>query len=257
MGYRSIADPKRIQSVRVINFFDKDKIPAYAKDIKPRYLMSDFFFLSIFPEEQLGLVEVNKRESIDKMSFDEELEYKKLFSWEKHCTRFIKEEEWEDTCKKDFKFEDVSKLFWLCHHLSKGGELEFPMTQTFNRYLRSWEITVGNGRVPAIRYFYKKDSIELIRFKTKYCSENVEWKHKFNSLQDIESYYNHPAVINFRAWGGSLVPGVHFYNRDEYKNFKVEYHNKLVEYFKVNNTLNIDPDRSLLVNISNILEKIS
>lgn len=257
MKYRNIADPNRIQSVRVINFFDKDRIPEHLNSTKPRYLMSDFFFLSIFPEEQLGLVEVNKRDSIDKLSFDEKLEYKKLFSWQKNCTKFVNDEQWEDTCANDFKFEDVAKMFWLCDHLAKGGTLEFPMTQAYNRYYNTWETTVGNGRIPALRYFYTKDTIELIRFKTKFCKEEIDWKQTFNSLHDIENYFNHPAVINFRAWGGNLIPGVHFFNRDEYKNCKVEYHNKLVEYFKINNSLNIDTDRSLCFNISNILEKIS
>jgi hypothetical protein len=253
--YRLYPDSKLIRSVSVINRYTT--VPAYVKDTDPKCFMADVFFLSKNAQDVLGLVDVPKNEVVGKYSYDENLEFEKIKYWEKHfCYKFSNEEEYFNTTRANLIVEDTPKLFWLCDHLRKGNKIDFPISQAWNRYYNEWETTVGNARLPAIKYFYKEDTIKVIRFKTSYCNKEIEWVTTFNDFNKLQTYYDNRVFLNFRAHGGSLIPGVHFYNLDTYTPIKLKYHNKLVKYCKRNKGLNLNRKLTLGENVERILKEL-
>jgi hypothetical protein len=85
----------------------------------------------------------------------------------------------------------------------------------------------------------------------------MQWIKTFESLNDIEDYFGHTASINYRAFGGSLIPSVHFYDKEKYDTVKLSYQNKLAEYYKKNKSLGIDINKSLHYNVSKILDGLN
>jgi len=224
--------------------------------------MASAFFQSKWPEETLGLTEVESNKVITKSSKDfnykstDEYELKKFYHWEKnYCQKFSKEDWNNFTIEQVSKIEQVAKSIWLCDYLRKGNTLDFPITQAWNPFYEDWETIVGTARLPAIRFFNKTKTINVIRFTTKGYN-NIKFDVEFNKLDDIHNYYQHHAYINYRAWNGSLIPGVHFLNRDTYSSQKLQYHNRLVKYCKRNKGLNFNSKKDLKYNLSKILDQI-
>jgi len=252
--YRS-EDIKLINSVKPQPYVRKGNIPDKA-------FMSEVFFRSKHANETLGVVLADKQSVVGQLKQEvnvrhsDEFEFQRLSHWEKNYSTEYSEDQWNQILKESAFADSVAKIFWLSDHLRSGGKIEFPITQAWNRYHLVWETVVGNARIMPLRLFCKEDAIEVIRFKAEFCDQDIKWTKIFNSLDDVEEYFGHGAVINYRAWGGSLIPGVHFYNKNKYTPSKLEYQNKLARYFAQHHSLGIDKDKSLYWNINNILDGI-
>lgn len=224
--------------------------------------MSDIFFQSIHQNNVLGIVEAERssivsqvRRTVNIRNTDE-FEFIRLLDWEKQYSKIYLKDQWLAAQQEHPFIDAVAKIFWLCDHVRNNGTIDFPVTQAWNRYYNTWEVVVGNARIAPLRLFCKTDSLPVIQFKTEFCRLDIQWVKTFDSLNSIEEYFGHAAVINYRAWAGSLIPGVHFYNKNIYADNKLQYQNKLAAYCKVNNGLQLDEGKSLYWNINKILDGI-
>lgn len=253
----------RTKDVKLINYV---KTLPYLKDKNNEVLgheMAEMFFRLKYPDEVLGLVEADtksvvsqEKESTNFRSTDE-FEFLRIAEWEEKFSRQYTEDEWREVLTEYPFAECVAKVFWLSNHLRVGGSIEFPITQAWNPCYNTWEVIVGNGRLAPLRLFYHKPTIPVIRFKTSGCNQDIQWTTIFNSLQEIINYFGQNALINFRAWGGSLIPGVHFYDKEKYDEIKLGFQNKLALYYKKNDGLGINPRKSLHHNINKILDGLN
>jgi hypothetical protein len=249
-------DVKLINSVKPFPYIRKDNDIA-------KNQMADIFFQLKGQDEILGLVEADKTTVVEQTARSvnvrnsDEFEFARLLDWEQRFSNSYSEDDWAQAQTAYPFIDNVAKIFWLCDHIRNNGTVDFPLTQSWNRYYNTWEVVVGNARIAPLRLFYHNTTLQVIRFKTEQCSENIEWIKTFNSLNDIETQFGHAALINYRAWGGTLIPGVHFYNKNRYNVNKLEYQNKLASYYKIHNGLNIDKEKSLYWNINNILDGIN
>jgi hypothetical protein len=249
-------DAKLINSVRPLPYIREEGKLAREK-------MANFFFQTISKDEVLGLVEaktstvVNQTNRSVNIKNSDEFEFARLLDWEQRFSNVYSEDDWIHAQSSYPFIDSVAKIFWLCNHLRNNGTIEFPLTQAWNRYYNTWEVVVGNARIAPLRLFYHKPTLRVIRFKTEQCQEDINWIRTFSSLDSIEKYFGHAASINYREWGSSLIPGVHFYNKNRYDINKLEYQNKLATYYKINNGLKIDKEQSLHWNINKILDGIN
>jgi hypothetical protein len=249
-------DIKLINSVKPFPYIRKDNDIA-------KNQMADIFFQLKGQDEILGLVEADKTTVVEQtvrsvnVRNSDEFEFARLLDWEKRFSNTYSDQDWAQAQTAYPFIDSVAKVFWLCDHLRNNGTIDFPLTQSWNRYYNTWEVIVGNARVAPLRLFYQKSTLPVIRFKTEQCQQQIDWLYSFDSLDSIEKYFEHAAVINYRAWGGSLIPGVHFYNKNRYADDKLQYQNKLAEYVRQNGSLKIDTEKSLHWNINNILDKIN
>jgi hypothetical protein len=249
-------DVKLINSVKPFPYIRKDNDIA-------KNQMADVFFQLKSQDEILGLVEADKTTVVEQtirsvnVRNSDEFEFARLLDWEQRFSNVYSDQDWAQAQTVYPFIDSVAKVFWLCDHLRNNGTIDFPLTQSWNRYYNTWEVIVGNARVAPLRLFYQKSTLPVIRFKTEQCQQQVDWICSFDSLDSIENYFGHAAVINYRAWGGSLIPGVHFYNKNRYADDKLQYQNKLAEYVRQNGSLKIDTEKSLHWNINNILDKIN
>ena len=252
----------RTEDIKLINSVKPLPYLRHGHDVD-KIRMADIFFQSLNQNEILGLVEADRSTVVEQICQSvnvkncDEFEFARLRDWEQRFSNEYLEDDWIQA-QSSYPFADsVAKIFWLCDHLRNNGTIEFPLTQAWNRCYNTWEVVVGNARIAPLRLFYHKPTLQVIRFKTEQCSEDVEWSTTFKSLNDIETHFGHAAVINYRAWDGSLIPGVHFYNKNRYGKNKLEYQNKLAIYYKMHDGLNINIEKSLYWNINNILDGIN
>ena len=228
-----------------------------------REKMASIFFQTKSQDEILGLVEAKTSTVVDQINGSvnirnsDTFEFARLLDWEQRFSNVYSEDDWAHAQDSYPFIDSVAKIFWLCDHLRNNGTIEFPLTQAWNRHYNTWEVVVGNARVAPLRLFYHKPTLQVIRYKTEQCQENINWIRTFTSLNSVEKYFGHAASINYREWCGSLIPGVHFYNKTRHNLNKLQYQNKLATYYKINNGLTIDKAKSLHWNINNILDKIN
>jgi hypothetical protein len=249
-------DTKLINSVKPFPYIRKDNDIA-------KNQMADIFFQLKGQDEILGLVEADKATVVEQtmasvnVRNSDEFEFARLLDWEQRFSNIYSDQDWGQAQTAYPFIDSIAKVFWLCDHLRNNGAIDFPLTQSWNRYYNTWEVIVGNARVAPLRLFYQKSTLPVIRFKTEQCQEDINWIRTFTSLDSIEKYFGHAASINYREWGSSLIPGVHFYNKNRYDINKLEYQNKLATYYKINNGLKIDKEKSLHWNINKILDGIN
>jgi hypothetical protein len=254
----------RTEDIKLINSVTPLPYIKHGYDID-NTRMADIFFQSIRRNEILGLVEADKSTVVEQIRHfvnirnSDEFEFARLRDWEKHFSNSYSENDWMRAQETHPFIDAVAKIFWLCDHLRNNGTIDFPITQAWNRYYNTWEVVVGNARLAPLRLFYHKPTLQVIRFKTEFCQQDIQWVKTFDSLNSIEECFRHTAVLNYRAWGGSLIPGIHFYSYDKnkYTVDKLQYQNKLATYYKMNNGLKIDKEKSLHWNINNILDGIN
>lgn len=249
-------DIKLINSVKPLPYIREESKVA-------RHKMAEIFFQLKHPDETLGLAEVDTNSVVGQISeqvnvrSNDKFEFLRIADWETNFSHSYDQTQWKELLDSNPFADSVSKVFWLCDHIRNNGKIDFPLTQAWNRCYNTWEVVVGNARIAPLRLFYHNPTISVIRFKTEQCSKNIEWITTFKSLNDIETHFGHAAVINYRAWDGSLIPGIHFYNKNRYGKNKLEYQNKLAIYYKMHDGLNINIEKSLYWNINNILDKIN
>jgi hypothetical protein len=249
-------DIKLINSVKPLPYIREESKVA-------RHKMAEIFFQLKHPDETLGLAEVDTNSVVGQISeqvnvrSNDKFEFLRIADWETNFSHSYDQTQWKELLDSNPFADSVSKVFWLCDHIRNNGKIDFPLTQAWNRYYKLWEVTVGNARIAPLRLFYNEPTVSVIRFKTEKCQENINWIKVFNCLDDIEQHFGHAALINYRAWAGNLIPGVHFYNKDRYNKNKLEYQNKLAIYYKMHDGLNINIEKSLYWNINNILDKIN
>lgn len=252
----------RIEDTNLINSVKPLPYLRNGQDID-RIKMADIFFQSIHQNEVLGIVEAERssivgqvRRAVNVRNTDK-FEFTRLLDWEQQYSKIYSEDQWL-AAQQEYPFIDaVAKVIWLCDHLRNNGTIDFPITQAWNRYYNTWEVVVGNARIAPLRLFCKTVSLPVIQFKTEFCQPDIQWAKTFDSLNSIEEYFGHAAVVNYRAWGGSLIPGVHFYNKNKYNIDKLQYQNKLATYYKINNGLHLDEGKTLHWNINKILDGIN
>lgn len=249
-------DVKLINSVKPLPYLKED-----TKILSEQ--MAEVFFRLKPNTDILGIVDADKNSVVGQTSTQvnikssDDFEFLRIEDWEQNYSKVYNESDWNKLLDTTPFADSVAKVFWLCDHLRNNGSIDFPITQAWNRYHKTWEVTVGNARIAPLRLFYKNDTLSVIRYKTEFCQEDIAWTKTFASLKEIEQHFGHAALINYRAWGGSLIPGIHFYNKNRYNVSKLEYQNKLATYFIKNAGLGIERERSLYYNINKILDGIN